>query len=238
MRNSEKTPVPIFPARRPLFYYITDRRSLAAQDLLERIRKAVAWGADFVQIREKDMTDQRLFEVTARAVRLAGGSRCRILVNGRADIALAAGAAGVHLTSTGLRPPDIASWRPRDFLVGVSAHSIRDAARAAREGADYVLLGPVYATPSKIAYGAPIGVSLLRRACTRVPLPILGLGGIGVGQIEPVLRAGAAGIAGISLFQNQLEDLGRNAAELTRKLVRTRDRLGRSAQTLGHMKTG
>ena len=222
MRNSEKTPVVTFPARLPLFYYITDRTSLPGQNLFERIQLIVDWGADFVQIREKNMTEHDLFEVTARAVALARRTRCRVLVNGRADIALAAGAAGVHLTSTGLRPPDIASWLPEDFLVGVSAHSVREAARAARQGADYVLLGPVYATPSKTAYGPPIGLSVLRRACTRVSLPVLGLGGIGVQQIDSVLRAGAAGIAGISLFQNQLPCLGGDSAELRRRLARSR----------------
>ena len=220
MRNSEKTPVVTFPARLPLFYYITERKSLLGQDLLERIRRIVDWGVDFVQIREKDMTDHDLFEVTAKAVALARRTRCRVLVNGRADIALAAGAAGVHLTSTGLRPPGIAAWLPEGFLVGVSAHSIREATRAAREGADYVLLGPLYATPSKTAYGPPIGLSVLRRARARVSLPVLGLGGIGLGQIDPVLRAGAAGIAGIRLFQNQLPYLGRDSAELKRRLTR------------------
>jgi thiamine-phosphate pyrophosphorylase len=213
-------PAAIFPARRPLFYYITDRRSIPGKDLLDRIRRVIDWGADFVQIREKDLPDHDLLEVTARAVAIARGSRCRILVNGRADIAVAAGASGVHLTSTGLRPREIAPWVPGALLVGISAHSIREVVNASREGAHYVLLGPVYATPSKAAYGQPLGLPILRRACARVCLPVLGLGGIGVEQIDPVLRTGAAGIAGIRLFQNQLGDLGGNSTTLRRRVAR------------------
>ncbi len=220
MRNSGETPAATFPVRRPLFYYITDRTRAHGKNLLDCIRCVIDWGVDFIQIREKDLADHDLFKVAASAVAIARGSRCRVLVNGRADIALATGAAGVHLPSTGLRPADITAWLPKAFLVGISAHSIRDVDRAAREGADYVLLGPVYATPSKTRYGPPIGLNVLRTACARTSLPILGLGGIGVEQIGPVLRTGAAGIAGISLFQHQLGELDRNSMTLKRKLTR------------------
>ena len=199
----------IFPARRPLFYYITDRNSLARKDLLACIERVIDWGADFVQIREKDLADRKLFELTSKTVALARGSRCRILVNGRADIALASGADGVHLPSAGLRLPNLASWLPKHFLVGMSVHSVREGCYAAREGADYVLLGPVFATPSKLRYGSPLGLETLRAVCAKTSVPVFGLGGIGPGQIDSILAAGSAGVAGIGLFQRRLDAIGR-----------------------------
>ncbi len=164
----------------------------------------IATGVDFIQIREKDLPDRPLFELASQAVTLARGTLCKVLVNGRPDIALAAGAHGVHLPSRGLHASDLRSWLPGDFLVGVSVHSIREAMQAQREGADYVLLGPVFLTPSKVLYGPPLGLRYLQRACRAVSVPLLALGGIGVDHIDSVLRAGAAGIAGISLFQRDL----------------------------------
>ncbi len=125
-------------------------------------------------------------------------------MNGRADIAIAAGAHGVHLPSAGLHLPEIKPWLPTGFIVGVSTHSTRDAVRAAAQGADYVLLGPVFPTESKLRFGPPLGMERFRRACRAVPIPVLGLGGIHPGRIPAVLAAGAAGVAGISLFQNDV----------------------------------
>jgi len=191
-----------FPVERPLFYYITDRRRLSGISLTACIRKAVERGVDFVQIREKDLTDRALFELTQRALALARGTKCRILVNGRADIALAAGAHGVHLPSTGLQTSDIRKWFPRKCLIGVSVHTLPEIRRACAQGADYLLLGHIFCTESKQGYGPPLGLHHLKRACAVASVPVLGLGGIKPELIEPVLRAGAAGVAGIGLFQD------------------------------------
>jgi thiamine-phosphate pyrophosphorylase len=198
---SERT----FPDRRLLFYYITDRKGLAGMPLHACIRKVAAWGADFIQIREKDLSDAEIFELARRAVRSVRGTSCRVLVNGRADLALAAGAAGVHLPR---EAPDIQAlrkWVPPGFLIGVSAHSHRDAVRAAELGADYALLGPVYATESKLRYGPPLGLDILRKACRAVHIPVFALGGIRPGRIPALLDAGAAGVAGISIFQRDID---------------------------------
>jgi len=154
-----------------------------------------------VQIREKDLEDRELFELTRSAVEIARGTKCRVLVNGRADIARAAGAQGVHLPSTGLQVAAIRKWLPRDFLVGVSVHTMPEIRRACAQGADYLLMGHVFPTESKTGFGRPVGLSRLKRACASVPAPILGLGGIKPELIQSVLAAGAAGIAGIGLFQ-------------------------------------
>lgn len=164
---------------------------------------------DFVQIREKDLSDRQLFDLTRRVVALAESTHCRVLVNGRADIAVAAGAHGVHLPSQGLQLADLKSWLPRGFLAGVSVHSIREGRAAAAQGADYVLLSPVFPTPSKAHYGPPLGLEYLRRARRLLPLPVFALGGIRPDNLASVLNIMPAGVAGISLFQDAPETIPR-----------------------------
>ena len=212
--------------KKPLFYYITDRRSLAVPgeaSLLRRVRKIIARGVDFIQIREKDLSDRRLFELTRRVVEMARetprAARCRVLVNGRADIAAAAGADGVHLASSGLRISDIRAWIPKNFIVGVSVHTMREIRAACAEGADYIIAGHVFPTASKQGMGAALGVDFLRRACLAASVPILALGGITAERVPTVLQTGAAGVAGISLFQkdDEFARLG-NKGPISRKL--------------------
>jgi thiamine-phosphate pyrophosphorylase len=205
-------PKGIFSDARPLLYYITDRRSLAVPNeaaLLRRIRKVISRGIDFIQIREKDLADRRLFDLTRRVVEIARetpcAARCRVLVNGRADIALAAGADGVHLTSHGLGIPDIRPWIPKNFIVGVSAHTMREISAACAGNADYILLGHVFPTASKEGMGEALGAGFLRRVCIKASVPVLALGGITAERVTDVLKAGAAGVAGISLFQKDGE---------------------------------
>jgi len=199
-RNSRRA---FFKDRRPLFYYITDSRQLSAISFDACIRRLLKWGVDFIQVREKHLSDRALFQMTQRIVRLADRTECRILVNGRADIALAAGAHGVHLPSNALPVPEIRSWSPENFLIGVSVHTQGEVKHAILEGADYVLLGHVYSTPSKSGHGPPLGLDFLKQICSGFSIPIFGLGGIHAGRIGSVLKAGVAGIAGIRLYQNR-----------------------------------
>jgi thiamine-phosphate diphosphorylase len=122
-------------------------------------------------------------------------------VNGRADIALAAGAGGVHLPSVGLRVADIRPWLPANFCIGVSVHSMQEVRRACAQNADYLLLGHVFPTRSKSGLGPPLGLDYLRKICSAAALPVLALGGIRPQSIGSVLAAGASGVAGIRLFQ-------------------------------------
>ncbi len=191
------------PDKRPLFYYITDRRRLVGISLIACIRRAIEIGVDFIQIREKDLGDRALFDLTRSALTVARGTKCRILVNGRADIALAAGAHGVHLPSKGLQISDIRPWVPKDFLIGVSVHTLAEIRRACAGGADYLLLGHIFPTESKAGYGPPLGLRRLKNACAVSSVPVLGLGGIKKELIESVLNSGAAGVAGIGLFQDE-----------------------------------
>ena len=134
---------------------------------------------------------------------LGTGSDCaRVLVNDRLDVALAAGAGGVHLGGQSMPVSTVRQLAPRPFVIGVSCHSLGEAIAAESAGADYLLLGPVFETPSKLKYGPPLGLDELRKVNARIRIPVLALGGITVERVRPCLEAGAAGIAGIRIFQD------------------------------------
>ncbi len=183
-------------------YYITDRRALEPHPLSERIAEAIAAGVDAIQIREKDLPARALAEITGRAVEDAHGKETRILINDRLDVAQALGAHGVHLGRQSLPARVVRAAVPADFLVGVSCHSLEEALEAEQAGANYVLLGPIFETPSKKAFGPPLGITKLAEATRRVKIPILALGGITLNDVRSCLDAGAAGIAGIRIFQD------------------------------------
>ena len=182
--------------------YITDRRALQPKPLLPWIREAIRVGVDLVQIREKDLPTRDLLELAKAAVDAARETTTRLVVNDRLDVALAARAAGVHLGAQSLPARVVRELVPRDFLVGVSCHSLAETLGAEAGGADYVVLGPIFATPSKLPYGPPLGLAKLREVAARVKIPLLALGGITVERVRACLEAGATGIAGISIFQN------------------------------------
>lgn len=199
--------------------YITDRRALEPQPLLPRILDAVRAGVDLVQIREKDMPARELVELVRAAVEAAQGTSTHIVVNDRLDVALTAGAAGVHLGTQSLPARVVRTCVPEGFLVGVSCHSLDEALAAESARADYIVLGPVFETPSKIPYGPPLGVEKLREVAARVKLPVLALGGITVERVKTCLEAGAAGIAGISIFQD-CESLEERVREICASWIR------------------
>ena len=125
LSNSRRVQKAYSPSKRFQAYYITDRRQLIGEPLISAIRRILARGVDFIQIREKDLPDREIFKLTRRVVSLAKATGCRVLVNGRPDIALAAGAHGVHLPSNGFKLTDLRPWLPEKFIIGVSVHSIR-----------------------------------------------------------------------------------------------------------------
>lgn len=207
------------PERKPLVCYVTDRRAFSAapgaaasdalsfelQQLHNSIRRAVAAGAALIQIREKDLDARPLVDLARFALDAARESGAHVLINDRLDVALAAGAAGLHLGENSLPVETVSEWRRAaarpEFLIGVSCHSAEACRRAARGGANYVFFGPIFATPSKAAYGPPQGLERLREACQAVEIPVLAIGGITAENFEACLEAGAAGIAAIRWFQ-------------------------------------
>ena len=224
------------PGRKPIFCYVTDRRafeaapfpsnppsggssSLQGRSLHDSIQRAAAAGAGWIQIREKDLGARSLVELTSFAIAETRASAARVLVNDRLDVALAANAAGVHLGEESLPLETVIEWRRSagrlDFLIGVSCHSLESARAAERGGADYVFFGPVFATPSKAAFGAPQGIERLREVCASVEIPVLAIGGVNLENARACLAAGAAGVAAIRLFQDSAD-----SAELAAQLKR------------------
>jgi thiamine-phosphate pyrophosphorylase len=177
-----------------------------ANTLHDFIRRAAAAGAGWIQIREKDLDSRSLVELARFAVGETRENSVRVLVNDRLDVALAANAAGVHLGENSLPLEAVTEWRRStgrlDFLIGASCHSVESARAAERGGADYIFFGPVFATPSKAAFGAPQGTERLREVCGSVGIPVLAIGGVNVENARECLAAGAAGIAAIRLFQD------------------------------------
>jgi thiamine-phosphate pyrophosphorylase len=170
-------------------------------DLVEKqIASAVDAGVDLIQIREPNLPDRLLFDLVSRAVDVARGSGSAVLVNDRFDVALAAGAAGVHLRTSSAAAPMMRRHLPRGFLLGRSVHGAAEAARvAAKGGVDYLTLGTVYASASKPGR-PPCGVDALAATARAVQLPVLAIGGVTVERTREVLDAGAAGVAAIGLF--------------------------------------
>jgi thiamine-phosphate pyrophosphorylase len=201
-------------ARAPILCYVTDRRALrgagdcggadSPAPLVSSIERAISAGADWIQVREKDLDARPLEAVVRAAVKVSGG-RARIFVNDRLDVALAAGADGVHLGEASLPAARVAAWRADagrpEFSIGVSCHSVDGVRIAERAGADYVFFGPVFATPSKAPYGSPQGIERLAAACSGARIPVVAIGGITESNAGECVAAGAAGIAAIRLFQ-------------------------------------
>jgi len=181
--------------------YITDRRGLAPSPLLPHLQAAVKAGVDLIQLREKDLASRELHSLAKSAVEISRGSGTRIVMNDRLDLAMAAGAHGVHLGGQSVPPEVVRRNVEKEFLIGTSCHSVQDALNAEAGGADYILLGPIFDTPSKRPYGPPLGLNKLSEVANRIRIPVLALGGITVERVRPCLQAGATGIAGIRLFQ-------------------------------------
>jgi thiamine-phosphate pyrophosphorylase len=207
---------------KPILYLITRGATTEAttsdskefQWVLDQVAAAIAAGVQLIQLREKKLTARVLFDLTARAAEITRGTSTRLLVNDRADIASCAGADGVHLATRSLEPRIVRKAFGDDLLVGSSTHSLAEATSARAGGADFVVFGPIFPTSSKQEYGPPLGVACLADVASELaPFPVLALGGISIDNARECLRAGASGIAGISLFRAP-ENLSKTCAEI------------------------
>jgi thiamine-phosphate pyrophosphorylase len=179
-------------------YLITD--GSAARDLQAWLAKLRFWldDVDFAQIREPEFDIRELTSVVKGIC--AENRRARILVNDRADVAIAAGADGVHLRDGSVAANDIRKIAPAGFIISAACHSVEGVRAAAKSGADYIVLAPIFAPLSKSASHRPLGLDPLREAARTVRAPVIALGGITEENAGACLEAGAVGVAGISLF--------------------------------------
>jgi thiamine-phosphate pyrophosphorylase len=182
---------------------VTDSGRAGGGDVVAQIAAAARAGVDLIQIREPGMEAGVLAALTRAAVEAAAGTGARVVVNDRLDVALAAGAAGVHLRGDSFAAARVRTLAPADFLVGRSVHSEDEAAEIeAAGGCDYLLFGAVFPTTSKPAGHQPAGLAALSRVCSRVRTPVLAIGGVTADRVPSLRAAGAAGVAGIRLFQH------------------------------------
>lgn len=167
------------------------------------MQAAVAARIDLVQIREKNLSASVLYQLAASAAGITKGSATQLLINDRSDIAAAAGADGVHLTTSSLPTAVVRQTFGEEFLIGASTHSLDEAKLARRDGADFVVFGPVFETASKKEYGEALGLTHLATVCAELsPFPVLALGGVEIGNVADCIRAGARGVAAIRMLQH------------------------------------
>ena len=192
-------------SRRPIVSLVTDRRRLAASrpggtTLLDVVAGAVEVGVDLIQVREPDLSDADLFTLVRRCVAAADGSATAVLVNERLDVALAAGASGVHLRGGAVAASEVRPHTPPGFVVGRSVHEVTEALAAeASGGVDYLTFGTVYQSRSKPGL-TPQGCERLAAVVRAVRVPVLAIGGVTVDNTGEVFGVGAAGVAAIDLF--------------------------------------
>lgn len=184
--------------------------------ILELVRSASCAGIDLIQLREKSLSARVLFELARQAAAITRPGPTRMVVNDRADIALAATCDGVHLTTRSLKADTVRAVFGKDFLIGVSTHSPEEAREAQVSGADFAVFGPVFDTPSKLPYGPALGLQKLEAASTELsPFPLIALGGISQENAPLALSVGASGVAAVRLFSDpdNLEEVVRKIKE-------------------------
>ena len=204
--------MPLNPLPSPISYLITSgattpQTTPASEEfrrLLALVSVAVRAQVSFIQLREKKLSARTLFQLTTEAARITRDSATRLLVNDRADIARAARADGVHLTTRSIPAAVVRRAFGTEFLIGVSTHTLAEARAARDDGADFAVFGPIFETPSKRDLGQPLGLGQLAMAANAVkPFPLVAIGGITPETAGAALQAGASGIAGIRLFDGE-----------------------------------
>jgi thiamine-phosphate pyrophosphorylase len=184
-----------FPSR---LLVVTDRHQTKGRSLVPLLQRVLAAGTPAIQLRERDLSARELVALARDVQTLAAAHRSQLLINDRIDVALTLEGVGVHLRSNSLPVPVARHLLGPQRLLGISVHSIEEAVQAESQGADYIILGPIYETPSKQMFGSPLGIHRLEKACRAVRIPIIGIGGVTAVRAREMRHAGAFGVAVIA----------------------------------------
>jgi thiamine-phosphate pyrophosphorylase len=177
---------------------VTDRHQTSGRPLVPLLQRVLAAAAPAIQLRERDLSARELVALAREVQVLTSSCRSQLLINDRIDVVLAMEGVGVHLRSNSLPVPVARQLLGARRFLGVSVHEVEEAVQAESQGADYIILGPIYETPSKQMYGPPLGIRTLEEACRLVRIPIIGIGGVTAARAREMRQAGAFGAAVIT----------------------------------------
>ncbi len=199
-------------------YLITDRKLFAdSNEMFAAVEETLKGGVKAVHLREKDLGIRELLEMAYKMREITKKYKAKLFINDRVDIALAVGADGVHLGQSSMPPSAVRKIVKDKLMIGVSTHGIKEAREAEKSGADFITLGPIYKTPSKMKYGKPVGIEMLRNVKSDVSIPVFAIGGIKEDNVKEVMDAGADGIALISGILGA-KNIGEKTMELLKLL--------------------
>jgi len=205
----------------PPLYLIADRQACGGRPLPDIVRAATAAGVRWVQYREKSLTRRARYEEAVRLRLLTRETGAALIINDELDLAVAVEADGLHLGQEDLPLPVARRWLGAGRLIGVSTHTVDEARRAIDEGADYIAVGPIFATTTKAAARPPVGCDAVRRVRAMTGIPLVAIGGITPENVGETIRAGAAGAAVISALCGAA-DVGATVAAFHRSIARAR----------------
>ena len=177
---------------------VTDRHQTKGRPLVPLLQQVLTAGTSAIQLRERDLSARELVTLAREVQAVMASSKSQLLINDRVDIALALEGVGVHLRSNSLPLPVARQMLGAQRLLGISVHAVEEAVQAEAAGADYIVLGPIYETPSKQMFGPPLGIHTLEKACKLVRIPIIGIGGVTAARAREMRGAGAFGAAVIT----------------------------------------
>jgi thiamine-phosphate pyrophosphorylase len=188
----------VMPQLESRLFLVTDRHQTKGRPLVPLLQRVLTAAAPAIQLRERDLSARELVTLARELQAVTASRRSQLLINDRIDVALALEGVGVHLRSNSLPVSVARQVLGTQRLLGISVHAVEEAVQVESQGADYIVLGPIYETPSKQMFGPPLGIHTLERACRLLRLPIIGIGGVTAARAREMRRAGAFGVAVIT----------------------------------------
>jgi thiamine-phosphate pyrophosphorylase len=179
-------------------FLVTDRHQTNGRPLVPLLQRVLTAGAPAIQLRERDLSAKELVTLVREVQSVMASRTSQLLINDRIDVALALEGVGVHLRSNSLPVSVARRVLGAQRLLGISVHAVEEAVQMESQGADYIVLGPIYETPTKQMFGPPLGIHTLEKACRLVRIPIIGIGGVTAARAREMRRAGAFGVAVIT----------------------------------------